>query len=135
MLLNLYGCSEAAGDSTFHEVTDADARAAVPIGRPIDHTEIYILDDHRRPVDVGVIGELYIGGRGLARGYLNRPELTAERFVANPFGDRAGEPMYKTGDRARYRSDGTIEYLGRVDSQVKIRGFRIELPEIEYPAG
>ncbi len=131
VLLNLYGCSEAAGDSTFHEVTDADARAAVPIGRPIDHTEIYILDDHRRPVNVGVIGELHIGGRGLARGYLNRPELTAERFVANPFGDRAGERMYKTGDRARYRSDGTIEYLGRVDSQVKIRGFRIELHEIE----
>jgi acyl-coenzyme A synthetase/AMP-(fatty) acid ligase/acyl carrier protein len=131
VLLNLYGSSEVAADSTFHEVTDADARAAVPIGRPIDNTQIYILDDRQQPVPVGMAGELYISGYGLARGYLNRPELTAERFVVNPFSGEAGARMYRTGDRARYRSDGTIEYLGRRDSQIKVRGFRIELSEVE----
>ena len=131
VLLNLYGSSEAAGDSTFHEVRDADAAVSVPIGRPIDNTEIYILDGQQQPVPIGVAGEIYIGGHGLARGYLNRPELTAEKFVANPFSDEAGARMYRTGDRARYRNDGTIEHLGRLDSQVKIRGFRIELSEIE----
>jgi amino acid adenylation domain-containing protein len=131
VLLNLYGSSEAAGDSTFHEVRDADAAGSVPIGRPIDNTEVYILDGRQQPVPIGVAGEIYIGGHGLARGYLNRPELTAERFVANPFSDEAGARIYRTGDRARYRNDGTIEHLGRLDSQVKIRGFRIELSEIE----
>ena len=104
---------------------------SVPIGRPIDNTEIYILDGQQQPVPTGVPGEIYIGGHGLARGYLKRPELTTEKFVANPFSDEAGARMYRTGDRARYRNDGTIEHLGRLDSQVKIRGFRIELSEIE----
>jgi amino acid adenylation domain-containing protein len=131
VLLNLYGSSEGAGDSTFHEVRDADAAGSVPIGRPIDNTEIYILDGQQQPVPTGVPGEIYIGGHGLARGYLNRPELTAEKFVANPFSDEVGARMYRTGDRARYRNDGTIEHLGRLDSQVQIRGFRIELSEIE----
>jgi amino acid adenylation domain-containing protein len=131
LLLNLYGSSEASGDSTFHEVKDADGWAAVPIGRPIDNTEIYILDRNGQLVPVGVPGELYIGGAGLARGYLDRPDLTAEKFVSNPFGGKPSDRMYRTGDRARYRGDGAIEYLGRLDSQVKIRGFRIDLGEVE----
>jgi acyl-coenzyme A synthetase/AMP-(fatty) acid ligase len=131
LLLNLYGSSEAAGDSTFHEVGDVDTSASIPIGRPIDNTAIYILDPNRQPVPVGVAGELYIGGDGLAHGYLNRPDLTAQRFVQDPFNGRPGARMYRTGDLARYRRNGIIEYLGRLDSQVKIRGYRIELGEVE----
>jgi acyl carrier protein len=103
----------------------------VPIGRPIDNTEVYILDDRQEPVPIGAVGELYIAGHGLARGYLNRPDLTAAKFVANPFRGQAGGRMYRTGDRGRHRSDGTIEYVGRIDSQLKIRGFRVELGEVE----
>jgi acyl-CoA synthetase (AMP-forming)/AMP-acid ligase II len=131
VLLNLYGASEIGGDSTFHEVGDTDATGAVTIGRPIDNTQIYILDGRRQPVPVGVPGEIYVAGQGLAKGYLNRPQTTAARFVANPFSGEPAARMYRTGDRARYRSDGTIDYLGRLDSQVKIRGFRIELNEVE----
>ncbi|HYB44046.1 MAG TPA: amino acid adenylation domain-containing protein [Candidatus Methylomirabilis sp.] len=131
ILVNLYGCSEAAGDSTFHEVGEVGTSATVAIGRPIDNTEMYVLDRKGQPVPIGVTGELYIGGDGLALGYLNRPELTAEKFVPDPFGGRPGARMYRTGDLARYRSDGTIEHLGRRDSQVKVRGVRIELPEVE----
>ena len=103
----------------------------VPIGRPLANREIYILDKYGNPVPIGVPGELHIGGTGLARGYLNRPELTAEKFIPNPFSSESGARLYKTGDLARYLPDGNIEFLGRVDHQVKIRGFRIELEEIE----
>nr|MBF3177759.1 amino acid adenylation domain-containing protein [Pseudomonas aeruginosa] len=127
-LYNLYGPTEAAIDVT-HWTCMEEGKDAVPIGRPIANLACYILDGNLEPVPVGVLGELYLAGRGLARGYHQRPGLTAERFVASPF--VAGERMYRTGDLARYRADGVIEYAGRIDHQVKIRGFRIELGEIE----
>lgn len=101
------------------------------IGRPVSNTQVYILDSYLHPVPIGIVGELYIGGDGLSRGYLNRPELTAERFIPNPFSQKSNTRLYKTGDLARYRLDGNIELLGRIDNQVKICGFRIELGEIE----
>jgi amino acid adenylation domain-containing protein len=130
-LLNLYGSSEASADSTFHEIPHDEPLTTVPIGRPIANTQLYVLDAHQHPVPIGVPGELYIGGVGLARGYLNRPALTAETFVPHLFGDEAGARLYKTGDRVRYRPDGALLYLGRLDQQVKLRGVRIELGELE----
>jgi amino acid adenylation domain-containing protein len=131
-LHNLYGPTEAAIDvSHWHcrpELLDGLAR--VPIGHPIDNIRLYVLDDAMRLVPPGVPGELHIGGAGLARGYLRRPDLTAQRFVTDPFG-QPGESLYKTGDLARHRSDGALEFLGRIDTQVKIRGQRVELGEIE----
>src|ERR1700680_2801201 len=127
---NVYGPTETTVWSTVYRVTGRE-EGSIPIGRPIANTSIYILDSNQNPVPVNVAGEIYIGGDGLARGYLNRPELTAERFVADPFRDADGARMYRTGALGRYRADGTIQCLGRVDHQVKIRGFRIELGEIE----
>jgi amino acid adenylation domain-containing protein len=128
-LWNLYGPTETAVYSVIHNVARSDG--TVLVGRPINNTQIYILDAHLEPVPIGVPGEIYIGGRGVARGYLNRPELSAEKFVADPFRDQPNARMYRTGDRGRYRADGAIQCLGRVDHQVKLRGFRIELGEVE----
>jgi amino acid adenylation domain-containing protein len=128
-LWNMYGPTETTIWSSVHPIESANG--PVPIGAPIANTQFYILDSHLEPLPVGVPGELHIGGSGLARGYLNRPELTAEKFIDHPFSDKPGERLYKTGDLVRYRPNGTIEYLGRIDYQVKIRGFRIELGEIE----
>ncbi len=130
-LHNLYGPTEAAVDVTAWACERKPARQVVSIGRPIANIQIYLLDEALEPVPIGMNGELYIGGAGLARGYLRRPELTAERFIPSPFSATEGARLYRTGDRARYLTDGNIEFLGRLDQQVKIRGFRIELEEIE----
>ncbi|WP_455430054.1 amino acid adenylation domain-containing protein [Nocardiopsis sinuspersici] len=127
-----YGPTETTTFATAYRMEPrAEVPAAVPIGRPLDNTQVLVLDGSLRPVPAGVVGELYIGGAGLARGYLHRPDLTAESFIANPFGRGAGDRLYRTGDLARFLPDGNIELLGRVDDQVKIRGFRVELGEIE----
>ena len=128
-MVNAYGPTEATACATMSEPMQVSERPT--IGRPIANTRVYILDASRRLVPVGVVGELYIGGSGVARGYLNQPELTAERFVSDPFVSEAGARMYRTGDLGRWLGDGTIEFLGRNDDQVKIRGFRIELGEVE----
>jgi amino acid adenylation domain-containing protein len=125
---DLYGPTEATVYSTF---TRRSAGGQNNIGRPLPNEQAYILDQHQQPVPIGVSGELFIGGAGLARGYWNQPELTADRFVADPFHPGSGQRLYRTGDRVRYFADGAIEYLGRIDHQVKIRGFRIELGEVE----
>ncbi len=130
-LHNLYGPTEAAVDVSYFACERDGRSRSVPIGRPVANTRIHILDAEQEPVPIGVPGELHIGGIQLARGYHNRPELTAERFVPDPFARHPGARLYKTGDLARYRPDGNIEYLGRLDHQTKIRGFRIELGEIE----
>ena len=134
-LYNLYGPTETAIDATSWTFKADDESRAVIIGRPLANTQVYLLDSNLNPVPCGVGGELHIGGVNLARGYLNRPELTAERFIPNPFSDQPGERLYKTGDLARYLENGAIEYLGRIDHQVKLRGFRIELGEIEAVLG
>ncbi|MCB0164082.1 MAG: amino acid adenylation domain-containing protein [Anaerolineae bacterium] len=143
-IVNVYGPTEATVNCTAVTLYDAAAQADIPptgpasppalsrshvtIGKPISNTQIYLLDKHLQPVPVGVPGEIHVGGVGLARGYLNQPELTAEKFIANPFGPGR---LYRTGDLARFRPDGHLEFLGRIDHQVKIRGYRIELGEIE----
>ena len=131
-LLNLYGPTECTTFATCHTIGAEDLQlASLPIGRPITNTQTYVLDRYMQPLPVGIPGELYIGGDGLAAGYWNQPGLTAERFVRNPFHTEADSRLYRTGDQARWRADGTLEFLGRRDRQVKIRGFRIELAEIE----
>ncbi|MBW4477607.1 MAG: amino acid adenylation domain-containing protein [Tolypothrix brevis GSE-NOS-MK-07-07A] len=131
-LHNLYGPTETAVDVTFWQCKKDNAtnQNTVPIGQPIANIQIYLLDKYLNPVPVGVTGEVYIGGVGVGRGYLNRPDLTAEKFIPNPFSQQT-ERLYKTGDKALYLANGDIEYIGRIDNQVKLRGFRIELGEIE----
>ncbi|KYP82313.1 hypothetical protein WB66_23990 [bacteria symbiont BFo1 of Frankliniella occidentalis] len=129
-VINGYGPTETTTFATsFAIVSPVDPSRAIPIGKPISNTQVYILDEHGQPAPLGVSGEIYISGEGVARGYLNQPVLTAERFLPNPF--IAGQRMYKSGDLGRWLPDGNIDYLGRNDFQVKIRGFRIELGEIE----
>jgi amino acid adenylation domain-containing protein len=131
-LLHVYGPTETTTFATWFEIREVPENATtIPIGRPLANTTLYVLDERRQPVPIGVPGELYIGGDGVAHGYLNRPELTAERFVPDPFSPVAEARLYRTGDRVRWLADGTIEFLGRLDRQVKIRGFRVELEEIE----
>jgi amino acid adenylation domain-containing protein len=131
---NLYGPTETAIWSSLYRL-QGEEQGAIPIGRPIANTQILVLDSHQNLVPVNVTGEMYIGGGGVARGYLNQPAMTAERFVLSPFSKEPGERLYKTGDKARRRADGDLEYLGRSDWQVKIRGLRIELGEIETVLG
>ncbi|MCM3906014.1 MAG: amino acid adenylation domain-containing protein [Pyrinomonadaceae bacterium] len=131
-LTNLYGPTETTVVATWAPVfTGADQEIDPPIGRPLANTQIYLWDESLQPVPIGVPGEVHIGGAGVARGYLNRAQLTAEKFIPDPYSDIPGGRLYRTGDLARYLSDGSIEYLGRLDNQVKLRGFRIELGEIE----
>jgi acyl-CoA synthetase (AMP-forming)/AMP-acid ligase II/acyl carrier protein len=132
-IINMYGPTETTVWSSTYPVSQE--QRTIPIGRPIANTELYIVDRKMQPVPVGVAGELFIGGDGVARGYLNRPELTAERFIDDPFSDEPDARLYRTGDLARYRPNGNIEFLGRIDHQVKIRGHRIELGEIEAVLG
>jgi amino acid adenylation domain-containing protein len=134
-LHNLYGPTEAAVDVTYWACKRGSDQRIVPIGFPVANTQMYVLDSHLQPVPIGVPGELYIGGVQVGRGYLNRPELTAEKFILDPFRAVPGARLYRTGDLARYLPGGEIEYLGRTDHQVKIRGFRIELGEIEAVLG
>ncbi len=132
VVINGYGPTEGTTFTCCHQITDpATLGASVPIGRPLENTRVYILDRHAEPCPVGVPGELHIAGDGLARGYWNDPELTAARFYVRSVGDRRAERLYRSGDLARYRADGAIEFLGRLDEQVKIRGHRVEPVEIE----
>jgi pristinamycin I synthase 3 and 4 len=131
-LVNQYGPTECTMIATAHPVEDADAAAAVvPIGRPVSNAAAYVLDPAGEPVPAGVPGELHVGGEGVVRGYAGAPRLTAERFLPDPFRGEPGARMYRTGDRARWRADGTLEFLGRTDQQVKVRGHRIEPAEVE----
>jgi amino acid adenylation domain-containing protein len=133
-LVNTYGPTETTVAVTMCDLRpqgDSTCLSTVPIGRPLANTTVYLLNESLHPVPIGAPGELYIGGPGVARGYINRPELTREKFIPDPFGGDKHASLYKTGDLVRYRSDGNIEFLGRIDNQIKIRGFRVELEEIE----
>jgi amino acid adenylation domain-containing protein len=132
-LINMYGITETTVHVTYRPLSEEDigSNSGSVIGRPIPDLKVYLLDQYRQPVPIGVVGEMYVGGAGVARGYLNRPELTHERFITDPFSGIAGARLYKTGDLARWRAGGDLEYLGRNDDQIKIRGFRIEPGEIE----
>jgi amino acid adenylation domain-containing protein len=131
-LVNMYGITETTVHVTYRPLSKADLHGtASAIGRPIPDLQVYVLDQHKQPVPIGVPGEMYVGGAGVGRGYLNRPELTPQRFISHPFSNNRQARLYKTGDKARYLPNGELEYLGRIDNQVKIRGFRIELGEIE----
>jgi acyl-coenzyme A synthetase/AMP-(fatty) acid ligase/acyl carrier protein len=132
-LVNMYGITETTVHVTYRVVRATDVKQGVGslIGVPLPDLNLYVLDNHRQLVPIGIPGELYVGGAGVGRGYLNRPELTAERFIANPFNERKADKLYKTGDLVRRMSNGDLEYLGRTDAQVKLRGYRIELGEIE----
>jgi surfactin family lipopeptide synthetase A len=137
-LVNTYGPTEVTVVATLCALstqTGAALPQEVSIGGPLPGVQVYLLDRDRQPVPVGVVGEMYIGGMGVARGYLNRPELTAEKFLPDPFSNRRGARLYRTGDLARYQSDGRLVFLGRTDDQVKIRGYRFELGEIEAALG
>ena len=131
-LLQGYGMTEASTKSAWCDTARVDpVRPTVPIGRPIDNVEAYVLDRHLEPTPIGVPGELYVGGVGVTRGYVGRPDLTAERFVPNPFSATPGARLYRTGDVMRFLPDGTLEALGRTDHQVKVRGMRVELTEVQ----
>jgi amino acid adenylation domain-containing protein len=130
-LVNMYGITETTVHVTYHPVAPAELGGGSLIGVPIPDLQVHVLDEHQRPCPLGVPGEMYVGGAGVARGYLNRPELTAQRFVRDPFSGEAGARLYRSGDLARWLPGGRLEYLGRIDHQVKIRGFRIELAEVE----
>jgi len=130
-LINMYGITETTVHVTYRPLATNDLRSGSVIGIPIPDMQVYILDRHRQLVPIGIVGEMFVGGAGVARGYLNRPELTSEKFIDNPFSNKPGERLYRSGDLARHLANGDIEYLGRIDDQVKIRGFRIELGEIE----
>ncbi|NOJ91257.1 AMP-binding protein, partial [Myxococcus xanthus] len=132
VLVNGYGPTENTTFSATHSLRAGEAfGTSVPIGRPLGHSSAFVLDSRMEPVPVGVPGELFVGGDGLAWGYLNRPELTAEKFLPHPFSSVPGARLYRTGDRVRWKPDGSLDFLGRSDFQVKVRGFRIELGEIE----
>jgi amino acid adenylation domain-containing protein/non-ribosomal peptide synthase protein (TIGR01720 family) len=131
-VISLGGATEASIWSIYYPIETVDSTwKSIPYGKPLSNQQFYILDSHLHPVPIGMAGEMYIGGDGVARSYLNRPDLTSEKFIPNPFSNESGSRLYKTGDQARYLSDGNIEFLGRIDNQVKIRGLRIELGEIE----
>jgi amino acid adenylation domain-containing protein len=134
-LVNHYGPTENTVVSSCYCLSKGDAAGLPPIGKPIANTQAYVLDNQGRPVPVGVVGELHVGGVQVARGYLNQPELTKEKFIFNVFDQRAGSRMYRTGDLVRWLADGNLEYVGRNDEQVKIRGYRIELGEVESVLG
>ncbi|GGF16068.1 non-ribosomal peptide synthetase [Hymenobacter cavernae] len=130
-IINGYGPTENTTFSLTYPISDQEVPTPIPIGKPLNHRTAYVLDEQLQPVPAGTMGELYVGGAGVAHGYLNQPELTAEKFIPDPFSEEAGARLYRTGDLARFLPDGNVEYLGRQDDQVKVRGYRIELGEVE----